>query len=156
MKRLKYLICILFVSIIFFVGCSGGSDEDFVHDTKYYTDDGYDMEFAVKNIDRADYSVHVKGAGCLTFEIEFNNKSQDAEKIFVIYLADFNFYFTKPQSIFEMCLYYPESETEVESISVKPGKKQTVLLRIFFNNSKNEDFKVEDDCFVLEFCDVRI
>ena len=157
MKKLGALLCALLLGVFVFVGCSGDEDANFKHDTKTYEDSESKIEMTVKNIEKKqDNSVHIAGAGCLEFEIEVNNKSTSDSNGFSVYLYDFNFYFTKPQSIYEMRLSYPESSNDVERIIVRNGGKQTIILRVYYNNRYNDDFEVEDDCFVLKFLDVRI
>ena len=153
MKKLNYLI-IAILSIFIFTSCS--KNEKFIHDTKYYSEGNNILEFTVKNINQFEVAEHLTGAHCLEFEIEINNKTPENYIGFAIRLYDFNFYFTEPQSIFEMYMYETTPEEQTEYISVNSSSIKTIFLRVIFNPYYNEKNIVEDDTFVLELCEVRI
>ncbi len=153
MKKISYLL-VAIISIFIFTSCS--KEENFIHDTKYYSQGNNQLEFTVKNINQFEVAEHISGAYCLEFEIEINNKTPANYVGFAIRLYDFNFYFTKPQSIFEMYMYESTPQEQTEHISVNSSSMKTIFLRVIFNPNHNEPNIVEDDTFVLELCDVRI
>lgn len=153
---MKKISCILVLLITIFMLTSCSKEESFVHDTKYYNSGNIQLEFTVKNISQFEMAVHLTGAYCLEFEIEINNKTPENYIGFSIKLYDFNFYFTKPQSIFEMYMYETTSQEKTEYISIDSNSTKTIYLRVIFNKYYNESNIIEDDTFVLELCGVRI
>lgn len=151
----KFLTAITAFLLIFtFTGCT--KQETFKHDTKIYSSAHTYLEITVVNINQFQTAEHLIAPNCLEFEIEINNKTSDNYSGFAIKLSDFNFYFTIPQTIFEMFMYETTPVEKTDYITITPGETKTLYLRIIYSPYYNEEVVIEDDPFILKLCDLRI
>ncbi len=152
MKKLKYFLIIM-LSLFIFTGCANNQSTKFIHNTKKYNND---ISFTVTNIEQFETVKNQFVANALEFEITITNKAASNKAGTMFELDDFNFYFTKPQCIFEMFMYEDNYKNKIDFFTSEPNTTKVIYLRIIFNKVYNEKNNIEDDNFVLELAEVRI
>lgn len=159
MKKIikKFSIClILILCSLFYVGCQK-EEEPFKHKTIYfnpqYNGGKYKFEITVTEVSN-DYSSDVWSRG-LDATIEIKTITTEENIVgWLLEFYDFEFYLTKPYTIYETYMYIDNPKEKITQLVLEPQTTNKIHLRIDYDSSIFEEDVLDD--YIITLWDMRI
>lgn len=155
MKKIVILLSFIICLSITLCGCS---NDAFIHKTIYYNPEynggKFQFEIMVTEVSN-DYSSNIWSRG-LDATIEIKTKTTEEVNIgWSLELYDFEFYLTKPYTVYETYMYLENPQDKITRIVLQPQTTIKLHLRIDYDSSIfNEENELNS--YIIKLWNIRI